>query len=607
MRRRPASVLRCRSRARPSCSRRDRWRSRTPRSRVWTSACACHSDSPRSRRPAVSAATPSSRPSIKAAHGLPWPTDQRQADACQDCHPDHRGPRLPAHRLAGRRKAFDHARTGWRLEGAHARTDVRGVPPSAPVPRRRSSGCCAAQPATTYLGLSTRCAAATSTSTGGSSAPTASAATTTAKWKPAPGFDHEPDRFALRGKHIAVALRQVPPTARRRGPRASSVGPPSRGARVHADEADRPPDVRELPCGSARGQARARPAATATPRTGWRGSGRQSDSRSVVPRPDPVPAARWPHRRPLPELPRPVPGTAGALQGPGLLPAAATVTKTPTSASSRRRPKRPSADCERCHTVDGFSPPRFEVEQHAKTRFPLDGGHAVTACRGCHALDDRLAARVPSASGACCAEQHRPLEVSLAVLRPPERPDACAGCHADPHAGQFAAEVRGTTAAAVTPRIVSPPEVRPRAPEPVSAGGRARRARLRLPATAPSTTAPGSRRRPLQAAAGHVRRLPRRRAPGPVRPARPDASRATATTATLPPRDDLQGDQVLARGPRGSPPSPCGGSTPVAVRDCHRASRGRRAASRPSGTAAAPACADCHVDFHHGDFRGLEP
>jgi len=74
-------------------------------------------------------------------------------------------------------------------------------------------------------------------------------------------------------------------------------------------------------------------------------------------------------------------------------------------------------ECGPCHAVRGFRPTRFSVADHAGTRFALDGRHQATPCGACHTgkrprLDLRLAGR------------------------------ACADCHADPHGGQFAAEMQ---------------------------------------------------------------------------------------------------------------------------------------------------------------------
>ena len=42
------------------------------------------------------------------------------------------------------------------------------------------------------------------------------------------------------------------------------------------------------------------------------------------------------------------------------------------------------ADCEACHSVQGFELPAFTVAMHRHTRYPLDGRHADVRCAACH-------------------------------------------------------------------------------------------------------------------------------------------------------------------------------------------------------------------------------
>lgn len=72
--------------------------------------------------------------------------------------------------------------------------------------------------------------------------------------------------------------------------------------------------------------------------------------------------------------------------------------------------------CEECHTTRAFSPGTFDLARHAETAFPLTGGHAAVGCFRCHADDP-----------------------DLGCVRFAGTETACAACHADPHAGSFAA------------------------------------------------------------------------------------------------------------------------------------------------------------------------
>lgn len=69
--------------------------------------------------------------------------------------------------------------------------------------------------------------------------------------------------------------------------------------------------------------------------------------------------------------------------------------------------------CESCHTVSGFSPSEYTLQQHQESSYPLTGSHLATPCIICHRVqDDGLDSRF------------RFKDMS------------CKGCHKDIHEGQ---------------------------------------------------------------------------------------------------------------------------------------------------------------------------
>jgi hypothetical protein len=76
-----------------------------------------------------------------------------------------------------------------------------------------------------------------------------------------------------------------------------------------------------------------------------------------------------------------------------------------------------NADCASCHDEHGFWPTQFTVEQHGQTKFPLLGRHQAAPCTSCHR------AKRP---------RHN-LEL---------RSKRCIDCHDNPHGDQFAGEMR---------------------------------------------------------------------------------------------------------------------------------------------------------------------
>ncbi len=71
-------------------------------------------------------------------------------------------------------------------------------------------------------------------------------------------------------------------------------------------------------------------------------------------------------------------------------------------------------ECSSCHTVEGFKPSTFTVKDHATTAYPLQGGHAMVSCSGCH---------IPKGTDTLFKIKFQ----------------RCTDCHTDQHAGQFAA------------------------------------------------------------------------------------------------------------------------------------------------------------------------
>jgi hypothetical protein len=77
--------------------------------------------------------------------------------------------------------------------------------------------------------------------------------------------------------------------------------------------------------------------------------------------------------------------------------------------------KRPDGgECASCHTVKGWKPSTFMLKEHASTNYPLQGGHARLECMQCH---------IPKGKDTL-------FKIKF---------ERCTDCHADKHAGQFAA------------------------------------------------------------------------------------------------------------------------------------------------------------------------
>jgi len=81
-----------------------------------------------------------------------------------------------------------------------------------------------------------------------------------------------------------------------------------------------------------------------------------------------------------------------------------------------------SPDCAQCHTTDGFLGSIFTIEDHAKTKYKLDGAHLATPCFACHLKEGEVDATPPSKN------KWRFRQIG----------ERCVDCHKDPHENQIA-------------------------------------------------------------------------------------------------------------------------------------------------------------------------
>jgi hypothetical protein len=90
-------------------------------------------------------------------------------------------------------------------------------------------------------------------------------------------------------------------------------------------------------------------------------------------------------------------------------------------------------DCLRCHTTSGFTPSLVDVAMHQRFEYALDGSHRAVACFDCHGA---LKEKRPASTLTVQASQWPVLSFRVADK-------TCSGCHADPHGGQFAEGKKG--------------------------------------------------------------------------------------------------------------------------------------------------------------------
>lgn len=374
----------------------------------------------------------------KGFHGLLKPAEK---EACQRCHKDHQGRDFQMIDWEGTRETFDHKKTGWPLAGKHRRVqcltchEVRLVTDAAVKERM------AKDKHATFLGLPTACAQChfdEHRGQLGEASPDCKKCHVETGFKPAPGFDHAKSDFALTGKHQKVdcdkchkkvldaegkggfpaarsesflrfkPIEHASCTACHKDPHEGRLGADC--TRCHQTGGWQ--DLRE-------GAAPAAGAAAFHDKTRFplRGAHVQV-------------ACKVCHG--------PFPGEKAKFKGLQF----ERCSDCHLDAHAGQLARGPKAgDCDRCHTVDTFAAARFDLEEHAKARYPLEGAHRAVACLACHLRDEGMIKRVPAAALEALKKHRREPRVSPAVFLEKGDLKECRTCHADAHGGQFDARV----------------------------------------------------------------------------------------------------------------------------------------------------------------------
>ncbi len=338
--------------------------------------------------------------------------DHARSVECASCHPEHGGRGAALVRWPDSREKFDHSLTGYVLTGSHATLPCNSchIPSLVRAADVRAAKDLKLQ--TTYLGLSTRCAECHGDIHRGQFAAQIQKADcapchATERWSGVP-VDHAKTQFPLTGKHATVACTRCHFSEDDAGTRVAS-GTTNSFVRFRplAHEAciECHADVHKGQYGT----QCARCHSTA----GWTSIAMGAFDHDKT-------------RYPLRGLHRGVDCAKCHTTGDFKKHVAfAQCTDCHQDRHSGQLVKSPSRGvCEACHSVEGFTPARFGTPEHEKTRFPLRGAHLAVACNACHKV---TAADAPPGS----------VRFRLSA-------GACADCHSDEHAGQFASSAGGS-------------------------------------------------------------------------------------------------------------------------------------------------------------------
>ncbi|MFH1810308.1 MAG: hypothetical protein ABIJ09_16300 [Pseudomonadota bacterium] len=354
---------------------------------------------------------------------------------CLSCHRDHRGIDASLTEWKGSREQFDHKRSGWALDGKHAKAACaachRAALVRAPELRKRLGD--GKEPAT-YLGLDRSCNACHFDEHRGQLGKACQRCHDATAFAPARGFDHA-SVYKLRGAHAKTSCLKCHP-AREVEATASAILPPVKPTQVVDYRG-----VGARGCASCHSDVHRGKFGQRCERchveTSWSRTHISKAQKSFHDK------SRFPLRG-LHEVARC--GTChpakkgGGLQTRGLAFERCDDCHRDAHFGQVADEGGRGTACERCHDEQGFYPPRYNLARHDKGPYPLEGAHRAVACNACHPPDpERFSAKLPASVRDAPEPVRRTELYNFTRLRRPEVTSTrCDSCHRDVHGGQFA-------------------------------------------------------------------------------------------------------------------------------------------------------------------------
>ncbi len=322
---------------------------------------------------------------------------------CVQCHSDHHGRNFEMIYWKDGQENFDHSLTGYRLEGKHSEIKCRDCHKPANIPDPKPLLAQKKELSRTFLGLDQSCLSCHTDEHRGQLSKDCLTCHTFKDWKPAEKFNHDNAKFKLTGSHKTVKCESCHPAVRA----AEAADSPMFTKFVGIKFANCF-DCHNDPHNGRLGKSCQKCHSTA----GWENI---------------LENANFNHdltRFPLRGLHRNVACESCHKPGKsrrGL--AFANCTDCHADFHKGQFAKRAGGiACENCHTVEGFSPAKFTIADHAESDFPLEGAHRAVPCIACHAGD----------VGGKGSSRRSMLRINRFTFKS----TACADCHKDPHFGE---------------------------------------------------------------------------------------------------------------------------------------------------------------------------
>lgn len=308
----------------------------------------------------------------KGYHASPEVT----GSTCVKCHSDHHGLEFELVRWQNTPQEFDHVKTGFKLEGAHAKQDCRACH-KLPFNEAGIASDKHINSARTFLGLTSTCTACHQDEHRGALDQTCTKCHTMEAWKSASKYDHASARFLLTGKHGKVECSKC-----HKSENAGTSKTILLTKKVGAGSFLKYKPIEFSSCASCHKDVHQNK------------FGQDCASCHVTTGFSELKSASFDHSK-----------TRYPLVGKHL---SVNCAKCHTSGKKTGKMKfdlcldchddqhggqfasRPDqGECKSCHTLTGWTPASYGIDQHQAGRFPLTGGHLATPCLLCHKQEDK--------------------------------------------------------------------------------------------------------------------------------------------------------------------------------------------------------------------------
>lgn len=371
-------------------------------------------------------------------HGR-MPSGQR---SCEKCHADHLGRGHPLTIFEGGRNKFDHDKTGWPLKGKHApvecdkchRQEFIRDPDVLKLQREHPTR-------RTHLGLSSACQTCHFDEHRGQVKGACQNCHNEKDWSPAPGFNHNKTNYPLTGKHKGVKCQECHESVvDKQTPKSTFPAPVKTSFFQYTNIAYS--SCLDCHADPHKGEFGSRCSSCHTT-TSWRDINTQGtkDTRFHDKTDFPLKGAHAdvdckPCHGPFPGMKAQFKG----IPHKNCFPCHADAHVGQLVVAGAKKPQ--LQPCEKCHSVDAWTPVRFDLFEHEATRYPLQGAHQATPCDACHSEVAALEQKIPTSVRKDLKMRKRPEAFSLALFHFDKPLQKCQTCHEDIHHGQFEDRVK---------------------------------------------------------------------------------------------------------------------------------------------------------------------